>query len=59
VLRKITQVEFDQSNDSANNATTWFFLVKKKSDSYTMLHVSHHANPSCKGPDRLDAIKDR
>lgn len=53
-----SQVEFDEFVNGSDGPT-WYFLVRKTGDDYTMLRVSQHPDPSCKGPDRLGSIKDR
>ena len=52
----LKEVEFDEVERNGRNH---FFLVRQNGDIFQMVRVSNHHNPSCKGPDRLAAVKDR
>jgi hypothetical protein len=58
-MTSLREVGFEELGENGGDGPTWYFLVQKSGDSYTMLRVSRRPTQSCKGPDRLSAINDR
>jgi hypothetical protein len=53
------EVDFATNGEGSTDGPTWYFLVKKSGQAYTMMRMSLKPSPGCNRADRLATIKDR